>query len=80
MCFHLDAPELAGDDIPAIPESNVGNKFLQAMGWDTGSGISLFKKPGRKGLGLDVNGSNSNLGNCSDSSNNSSLFVPSLGT
>lgn len=59
------------------------------MGWDPGSGLGpngsgittpviAFKRPRKRGLGMDVNSVGSNSGNCSDTTNSSSqnIFVP----
>ncbi|KAK7502711.1 hypothetical protein BaRGS_00005961 [Batillaria attramentaria] len=62
-----DATEegFVGEDAVPIPESNIGNKMLQTMGWIPGSGLGAegdgrqdpvvaYRRRGRKGLGYET--------------------------
>ena len=55
-------PGLIGEFCEPIPETNIGNKMLQSMGWTPGMGLGLdgsgiknpvcaFLRPKRQGLG-----------------------------
>lgn len=48
LWFEFIFSGFVGDEASPIPESNIGNKMLQSMGWKPGSGL------GAEGVGIQT--------------------------
>lgn len=61
---HASFPGVVGENAPPIPDTNMGNRMLQSMGWNPGMGLGLegggitepvraTQRPKRAGLGFN---------------------------